>query len=388
MIGRRYFSTIGFALAVSLMLGCGGCRTNSKSSGDEPLKIGADLTLTGPTAYWSQQIKKGLDLAVEAANTHSGPRPIQVLYQDNQSNQGQAVSIFQRFATIDQVSVVITCFTPIAKPLRNNAANEQLPLVATVVSALDFGSANEWSFRDFPPQDQQATVLARYSYQKLGLRKVVSLVVNDDYGRDGDTAFRAEFAKLGGEGLRSETMQQTDTNVRPQITKILGDSPDGVLVIVRDNALGIAVKQLREAGFKGRIVGVNAFDAPVVWRAAGNAGEGVVFTSAYIDFAGDKEAREFLNAYKTRYKEEPDWVACYGYTIGQYLVDLLRKSGGDREKLRQALASLDQNSIRGRLRMSEKREVLSPIGIYEYRDGEKRLVTRLDPPTVSGKEAP
>lgn len=359
-------------------------RQDGGTAGDgasRPLTIGADLTLTGPTAFWSQQIQKGLDVAVDEANGKAGARKVRVVYQDNQGNPAAAVSVFQRLVDLDGASVVVTCFTPIAKPLRETAASAKVPLLATVVSANDFGLANEWSFRDFPPQDQQATALARHSYGPLGLRKVAALIVNDDYGRDGYKAFSAEFAKLGGSVTGFETMDQKDNDVRAQVTKLLAAGPDGILAIVRDTALGLATKQLREAQFRGKIVGVNAFDSPDVLRAAGQSVEGVVFTSVYIDPEGGAESRAFLDAYRARFSgEEPDSTAIYGYTIGQYVADNMRKVGGDPAKLRDALSVLDRDSIRGHLTMNTRREVLGPIGIYEYQGGRKRLIEKVNAP--------
>jgi len=359
---RRYF-----ILAPMLLLTLTACRKDNETARAEPLVIGADLTLTGPTAYWSEQIRAGLDAAVAEANREPNARPIRVVYQDNQANPAQAASIFQRFATVDDASVVIACFSPVARPLRDLAAQQQVPFLATVVSALHFAAPNEWTFRDFPPNDQQGTALATFAYDSLGLRKVASLVVNDDYGKDGQTAFTAEFTKRGGTMGAAETMTQTANDVRSQVIRILAGQPDGVLVIVRDNALGVAVRQLRENGFTGRILGVNAFDAPTVQRAAGTALRGTVFSSAYVDLQSTPEGAEFARAYAAGHEgTQPDWVVVYGYSIGKYLSAVLRAADGDRTRVQAALATLSVESLRGPLRMSRERDVLSPIAIYEY----------------------
>ena len=325
------------------------------------------------------KLKKGLDLAVEEFNAKAEEK-IEVVYQDNQGNAPQAVSIFQRFATVDNVAVVMTCFTPIAKSLRPLAAQNGVPLVATVVSALNFGAENEWSFRDFPPQDQQSNVLAAYARNTLKLKKVGAIIVNDDYGRDGYTAFSTEFSRLGGKVFEYETAEQKDLDFKAQVLKAIANKPDGLYVVIRDNALGTLVKQLREAGFTGQILGVNAFDAPVVWTAAGNAGEGVVFTSALMNFEGNPAALDFKNRFQAKYVgESPDWVAAYGYTIGNYLSPLLVASKGNRDVMRKQLAELDRNSIRGQLKMSAGRDVLSPIGIYKRVGSEKKLILSTEP---------
>ncbi len=372
------FSTIThFVLVwlVVLSLFVVGC---TRKEAERPLKIGADITLTGQIAYWGQQVQKGLDVAVKNANKIKNAKPIVVVYQDNQGNAKNAISIFQRFSTVDKVSTVISIFTPISKPLRANAAQNKISLLATVVSAVGFGLENEWSFRDFPSQEQQAVAIAQYAYNHMGLRKAVSLVVNDDYGRDGEKVFTREFKRLGGKVIGNDTVDQKTSDVRAQATKLIGLNPDSLFIIVRDTTLGISAKQFRELGFKGQIIGVNAFDAPVVWKAAGSAGDGVVFTSAFIDFTGNPEAASFAEQYKKMHNEDPDWVAVYGYTIGIYLSELLRKANGDPSKLRMELAKLDTDSIRGRLKMNSERDVVSPIGVYERKDNSNVILKKLE----------
>lgn len=360
------------AIALATVFGCG------KKQEVQPIKLGADITLTGQLAYWGQQVKRGLDVSVKEANQNSTERPIEILYEDNQGEAKNGIAVFQRFATVDKVSAVLSILTPICKPLRPLAAQYKIPLVATVVSAAGFGQENEWSFRDFPPQDQQARAIAVYAFEKLNVRRAVSLVVNDDYGRDGEKMFTAEFEKLGGKVVGNETVAQKDSDARAQATKLIASNPDCLFIVVRDSTLGICVRQFRELGFKGHIVGVNAFDAPVVWNSAGESGEGVVFTSAYIDYVGNPAATSFATQYKSIYNEDPDWVAVYGFTIGQYVCALARKADGDSDRLRSAIATLDTESIRGKLKMNADRDVLSPIGVYERKSGSKVLLKKVD----------
>jgi len=236
---------------------------------------------------------------------------------------------------------------------------------------------NEWSFRDFPSQTQQAVAIAQYAYKDLGARKAVSVVVNDDYGRDGEKVFVEEFKKLGGEILGTDTVDQSARDIRAQATKLIALNPECLFIVVRDTTLGLAVKQFRELGYDGKIVGVNAFDAPVVWDAAGNAGEGCIFTSAYVDFEGNPQAKSFAEAYKEANNgENPDWVAVYGYTIGGYLCDIVRDADGDPDAVRSGLSTMKASSIRGPLHMNKERDVVSPVGIYERKEG-KNVVLKM-----------
>src|SRR5438128_2919842 len=188
---------------------------------------------------------------------------------------------------------MISVFTPVSQPLRPIAETAEVPLLATVVSVRDFAKDSTWSFRDFLTQEQMAAPLGGYSAIKLNLKSAAALVVNDDYGRDGAKAFSDSFQAHGGKWLGEETFNQWDTDIRSQATKIASLQPQVVLVVGRDQSLGLAIKQLREVGFGGQLVSVNGLDEPKVWEIAGSAADNALFTSAYVDFFNDPAAREF-----------------------------------------------------------------------------------------------
>lgn len=347
-----------FALTVVVLAICG-CNRDSR----QILKIGADLTLSGNIAYWGVQIQKGLMLAADEFNATSVVSKIEIVSQDNKGTAANAVSVFRRLAAVDHASAVVSVFSPVSNPLREVANQMKIPLLATVVSAEGFGVASPWCFRDFPSQSQQSVALAQYVMNTVRHKRYASLVVNDDYGKDGEVAFCDEIIKLGGQVLVKEYMSQNDLVVVNQINKILAATPECVYIVVRDTALGAAVRQFREHGFQGLIVGVNAFDSPLVWEAAGVAGEGCVFSSAYVDL-DDKKALGFNERFQKKFGEFPDWIAAYGYSIGEYLVGCVAESNGNAESVREKLSQVRVNSIRGVLTMDSNRDVISPIGIF------------------------
>src|SRR5436190_1922851 len=117
----RFKWAVGIIAAVAL-LGFLSCQRNSQS----PPKIGANLSLTGSSPYWSQQIKSGLDLAWEQANaTNPGKVPV-IVYEDNQGDPKNAVTVLQKLINVDHVSAVITAHTPIAKAQRPLAGQSKV----------------------------------------------------------------------------------------------------------------------------------------------------------------------------------------------------------------------------------------------------------------------
>jgi len=343
-----------------------------KSNEENKFKIGADFSLSGNLAYWSLELKKGMDFAKTEVDKSN---KLQIIYEDNKGKASDAVNIFKKLATVDNVNVLITCFTPIGQPLRDLAFTYKTPLVATVTSAHNFAAINDWTFRDFPTQDQQASALAKYVFETMKLKKGSYLIVNDDYGKDGAKIFKETFNKLGGQFLEGEYFTQTDLNMRNQINKVLKNKPEFLLIIGRDQALATVCKQIREVNKDVKIVGVNAFDASIVWESIGDAGEGIVFTSAFVDYENNPNAKKFKDDFFKVHNEIPSYVAVYGYTITKYLFE---KVGSDNQKIKNELERLNVSSIRGELKINGVRDIISPIGIYLRKEGKTNLLVKAE----------
>ena len=330
-------------------------------------RIGADITLTGRFAYFGGQLQKGLLLAQDEAK-NSNPR-VEFLFEDNQHEAKRAVAIFERFAAVDNVSAVISLYSPMSLAVRDLAARYNIPLITTYTTANDMTAGSQWVFRDFPSMQDQAPAMAEFGFSDLGLRRAMCIGFNTDFGTEGCELFRGTFTRLGGEMVAEpELMEMGQQDVRDSIVRSLSSSPDGVFLVLSAQTLAESVKKLREQGFRGAILGVIMFDSPEVWKAAGQAAEGAYFPSVTFDLRGSALGRGFSEAYRARFSEEPDYVAVYGYTIGKYLIEAVASSKGDRNKIRTTLSALDLRTIRGQVVVNARREISSPLAIYTRRE--------------------
>lgn len=337
------------------------------------VKIGMAAALSGPVSFWAESVLQGMQLATEEYNKDHPEQPAKIIFEDNGGEAKNQIAAMRKLCTTDNVSCVVSVLTPYSKPLRPLAEQFKTPLLGTVVASLNFSAENAWCFRDYPTPDQLSAKIADYAYQKLNLRKAVSLVVNDEYGSDSLQIFRKAFEEKGGQVLGADTVTQTDTDMRAQVTKLIQLKPDCVFLVIRENALGTAVRQFRELGFQGQILGINAFDSPVVWQACGPNAEGILFTSVLIDYERNAEARAFAKGFRERFGKEPMHTHAYGYSIAKYLIPLAAKSGGAGVEMKDLLATLETDSIRGRIKMAPSRDVLSGVAIYK-RVGDKNVI--------------
>ena len=323
------------------------------------VKIGADFTLTGDVAWWSLELKKGMDLALEDAECQN----VRIIYEDNCFKAPNAVSIFNKLTNVDRVDAIITCFSPMAEALIPLAESKHIPLVASCTSATNITKGKEWSFRDFFTQQEQCFPLAEQVY-KQGFRKGVFMVINDDYGTDGINQFKAKFEDLGGEILGGEFFAQQTRSSRNEVQKVLSYKPDFIFVIARDQALITLCKQIRETNKDIQIVGINAFDSPVIWEGLGESANGVIFSSGYFNKDQNEMSRTFYNNYQARYNEEPNYNAVYGYSILKYLAKFASEAKST-EDIRKRIENMSEESVRGKLHADDLHGIVGSIGVYK-----------------------
>lgn len=351
------------------------CQSHStKSTVPNTYKIGINLTLSGPAANWGNELKKGIDLAITAYNDSCTKKPIQLIYEDNQFNTRQAVSITKKLIEVDQVDLIISGYTPIIKATADIVNDKGVPLLATLSSAEGITLNRPWVFRDFVLESDYMPMLATYAYEAMGHRKGSFLVINDDYGLDAKKYFSGAFEQVGGQMLDGAFFDVGDMDLRTKIGKILSDNPDFVLVAGRGSAMINACRQLHEMNADLQILSTTSINDRNIWKGIGESGEGIVFAEITVD----ESDAAFVRANErclSAYNDPLNWVNIYGYSIGAYLSNILSEVGPDKDRIQSALKNLDVYSIRGPLLMNGDQEVDTPLSLSKH---EKGLNIRID----------
>jgi len=353
---KRYSLILGIIvfLSMSLFLNCGG--DSSKKT-----NIGVVLPLTGKMSFYGNEVKDALSIVENQENN----KMVKFIYEDNQSLASNSVTVFNKFALDNTIPLVISCNSPLSIPLRPLAEKNNKVLLALVTGARDFASFNKWCFRDAINQDQEGVALAKYIINKTDKKSGVTFVVNDDYGLGGATAFRDEFTNLGGNIVAEETFEMNQRNMRNSIIKLLGHKPGFLYLVGREQTIISVISQAREIDRNLLIISSDAFDSPTVIEGLKENAVGIIYASYYNDL-GSEEAKSFLKAFKSKYNRDPGIYAIDAYVAGKYLLYLIDRAGNKSEALRQSFSQMEFDSaIKGNLKVSDKRDVISPIAIYQ-----------------------
>ena len=133
---------------------------------------------------------------------------------------------------------------------------------------------------------------------KQGKTKFAIIGDNSAYGT-GETAYQIAALKTNNlTALDIESYGVDDKDFTGQLTKIMQTQPEVLLLAASEVAGGLIAKQARQLGFTGIIAGGSAMGTPIFISTAGDAAEGVYFTSPYPGNDANDMTRAFAAAYK------------------------------------------------------------------------------------------
>ena len=137
------------------------------------------------------------------------------------------------------------------------------------------------------------------------------------------------------EPARLVELAQAEPNLAALARQAIEGQPRAVVVLARSTVAGRLVAELRQAGYRGTVLGGATLGGAAYARAASGAAEGVLAPCwAATDTVG---WRTFASAYRRRFGGEPDIASAQGYDAVRLLAAAVRSGGLNRARIRDAL---------------------------------------------------
>ena len=337
--------------------------TQCKPKDTGAVVIGVDLPLTGAFDYWGNEFKTGAEVFCK-----QHPE-VKVLFEDNLSSPDEALTVAGQLLHVEKADALVSLFVPFSTKLRTRAESAQVPLITSFISASDFTDGYSFCFNDFATNAMQLPLLVDCVTDSLNLHRGIYYCVNDDYGTDG-AKILSQLMGAKGIALSGELFNAGTSDHRNTLAKLMKEKVDFVFLIARNRDLINAINQIRERDKDVLILGVGSFDAPEVWDGVPAASQAnILFASSYFHKDYNEESRAFYDAFYEIRRRDPNYPAVFGYTICQYLSACITKAKEQNVPLTDILESLDYESIRGRIRMTDNHIVYSPVAIYKREGG-------------------
>ena len=329
------------AASISLALlgaGCGSAvqAADSSDSPAETVYFGVSGPLTGPSAEYGVYWQEGFDLALEEINADGGINgvPLELKWEDSQSDPKQSVPIAQKFAADSSIIAELGDFSSGAS-MAASATYQQGGLV-------QFGFTNSNAGFTAGGDRMWSTSLTQQYYQTQSAQQVaqdhqkISLVyLQSDWGKTSYDAFKAEADRLGLEIAYESPIQPDSEDYRPVLIKARDAEPDAVVHLGYGPDGARVVRQLRELGYTGPFYGGQ--NTPQFLEAAGEAAEGTIINENFL--IGNTEPRvvEFNEKFEQEYGHAPSTFSAYAYDALHILAEAAERGGATREGVFNAL---------------------------------------------------
>lgn len=294
-----------------------------------PVPIGIALAQTSNTALLGQEQVIGAKFAEKFLNARGGINgtPFKLVFQDAAGDENSAINAFQNLINKDKVvGIVGPTLSQQAFAADPIAERAKVPVLGPSNTAKGIPQIGEFIARVSAPI---AIVAPNAVKQALKLdpkiKKVAVLYAQNDAFSVSETGTFQQTAK--DQGLNVATVQKfqtTDTDFTTQVTAVL--NADVQLVIISGLAAdgGNLVKQLRQLGYKGLIVGGNGLNTSNMFPVCQKLCDGVIIAQAYSPAQPSSANQLFVKEYRAQYKKDPPQFAAQAYAGVQVFVEALR----------------------------------------------------------------
>ena len=327
----------------------------TKGAGGAPIKIGADGSLTGPSASFGQGMKKGIEICLKEFNEAGGyqGRQVEISILDDQAKPEIAVNNVTRLITQDKVVAIIgpvNAGNALAFLPRTEEA--QIPVIVPISASVAVvyddavyvagkSKPRPYTFRTSMQDNFQVETILNYAkangWDAIGMTSDTS-----GYGTATSETAAKIIPDLGFKILATQTYNINDPDMTSQLQKL---QQAGVKQIINFGLGPENANLLRSAqkmNYKVQFSGAWGFSDPVVPQLAGaELAEGVItVTSFTID--ANSAAAEFHDKVMAAYNEDPFPItSAQSYDATKMLFMALSQVGPDSKKLRDAIEGLD-----------------------------------------------
>ena len=327
----------------------------------QTVKVGIIGPFSGPFAHYGQLFKTGAEAYVASQGGKLAGQTIEFIYRDEGGpNPANTKTLAQELIIKDKVDYLGgIVFSPNAFAVAPLIQESKTPMVIFNAATSDITTKSDYYLRTSYTLWQVTVPAAQHAYKK-GVRKVVTAVSDFAPGVDAETAFKAEFGKLGGQVVESIRMPIRTTDFAPFAQRIKASGAQAVYVFLPGGPPNLGfVKAYTENGLKQagiQFIGTAETDEFDLQKF-GDAALGL-WTAFHYSAAHDSPANKaFVAALAKQNKDVVANYASVGAWDGMYVIHkMIEATGGKRDgdKAMAAAKALKWESPRGPVSIDPK----------------------------------
>jgi len=303
-------------------------------SAPKEIVIGNLQDISGPTSVWGNAVTRGAEIAIEKINAAGGVdgAMLKLITLDTKANVQEAIKAYNSLVSSQAVAVVGPPVSNIGLALAPIANKAGVPLVGSFidprVTVGEDGKPQTAMFLMQPSSIQYSEIMAGYTVEKLGLKKVGVLY-------DQSNAFAVSLLKpyveyvkkAGGQIVSEQIYTKGDKDYKTQLAKIKEAGADCLYFpnYIQDAVL--AMKQRKQIGLNIPVIGGLDFAPPFASLVNDpEAADDIYLANNFSE--KEPQLAEVWKIYKAKYNEDPVNKVFLGYDKILLIREGMKLGGG------------------------------------------------------------
>ena len=350
------------------------------------IKIGINAPMTGDipkvgegTKYaamlWLEDIEKAGGLEVGGKKYE-----VKLVIEDNESKAESAVKANTKMITQDDVLAIVGPQSSKQAIPAGEVANKYKTVMISPWSTNPNTTLDRpYVFRGCFLDPFQGPVVANFITEEFGFTKAAVLYdVASDYPKGLAEVFKEAWEKKHGPGsiVAYQSFTTKDTDFSSQLTQIVKSGAQVLFTPQYYNEVPLIVRQAKDLGWKGPIVGSDSWGSAETVELCGEACYGLFFSTHYAAAGAKGATKAFIDRYNAKYGYVPDDVAALTWDALHLVQQAIQDAGkitgkieADRTAVRDSFAKIKNFAgITGNMTFTEEGDPIKCAVIVKIND--------------------
>jgi branched-chain amino acid transport system substrate-binding protein len=328
----------------------GGCNSGANKGASDKIQIGAVYPLTGAVASTGQNIKRGIDMAVEDINASGGVlgKKIEIVYGDSQGDPKIGMSEAERLMTQGNVPVMLGAYQSGVTEVISQVAEKNATPLLSAISTADVLTTRgyKYFFRMAPTNMMYLRDMVQYvvdwnAKSHSNLKTVAIIADNTLLGQETAKWGKYWADKQGLSVIKVILYTRDAADLSSEVVTLKSAKPDVLMVDPYVSDAILLVKTMHEQGFKPKIMISKATGVidPNFLKNLKSQAEGI--TTAVEWNKGMSKGKDINQKFEAKYGISMNGHSAEAYTAVWVLKTAIEQAGeANRDKIRAALANL------------------------------------------------
>ncbi|WP_027184142.1 ABC transporter substrate-binding protein [Desulfovibrio inopinatus] len=307
------------------------------SAADDPIKIGAVLSVTGPASFLGEPEKNTILMLEEQINAAGGVlgRPVDIIVYDDETNVNKAVLSADKLLKKDRVVAVLgPSVSGNTLAIMNKFETAKVPLISCSAAEKIVKPVKPYVFKT--PQSDRLAVGKILDFAKVkGQKKIAIITVSNGYGQAGREVLKEMIPASGMELVADEVYGPKDTDMTAQLTKIKNIAPDAIICWGTNPGPAVIARNRVQLGITTPLYMSHGVASNKFIELAGEAANGLILPASQLivaDQLADDDPQKalllsYIKAYSDAFGTPPSAFGGYGHDALMLVVEAIKSAG-------------------------------------------------------------